>query len=290
MQVEKAIDEFLYATDYPEKTRKWYQVRLAAFTAFTGAIDTSEITVPLVRRYINSLNEREIKKITQHGYGRAVRAFVHFLEREDIVTTSVAARIKLPKFEKKITDALTRVHLKALYNAAGASETPALCARNKAIIAVLSDSGVRASELCGIKVTDVSFEGSIIRIKVFGKGSKERSIPLGKESSNLLRTWLNRYHDGISKYVFTSKKTGVAITPEGLHRLLYTIAAGAGLEDLHIHPHMFRHSYAINAVKAGMNIYDLSYILGHTSLATTEVYLRGLRGYIPHAESVLDQM
>jgi site-specific recombinase XerD len=144
--------------------------------------------------------------------------------------------------------------------------------RNKAIILILLDTGIRASELCQIKIRDIDFENR--RILIFGKGNKERSVPFSKISQKVIETYLELRKINIAKdrntYLFITKD-GKPLNRFGLLNMIERYSASANIYPGH--PHRFRHTFSIQFLRNGGNIYTLQRILGHSTLDMVKKYL-----------------
>ncbi len=271
MRLDAALTEYRYAKDLTPKSQTWYESKLSAFIGWCeeqspSITDVENITAPLVRRYLAFLRDnpsprygRLISSHTLHGSARAIKAFLHWAVREDLLSANVPARIEMPRRVQKIVPALTPQQIDALLRACAESETPDYVARDRAILAVLLDTGIRAAELCTLTLDRVTFGPEEAYLIVNGKGRKQREVGLGQRSRQLLHRYIYRHRSQQApravQTVFLAKG-GTPLTPEGLDRLLYRLRDRAGLTE------------------QGGDLYKLSRLLGHTSVVVTEVYLR----------------
>jgi integrase/recombinase XerD len=146
--------------------------------------------------------------------------------------------------------------------------------RDVAILSMLLNCGIRASELTGLKIEDVHFEGERGSwIKVFGKGRKERIVPLGNKTALTLRRYLRERPETEEPYVFLSTHKH-RLSLRGLESIFRRF--GSDLQSVRCSPHTCRHSYSMAHVAEGTNPYVLSKTLGHSSISITEHYLRGI--------------
>jgi integrase/recombinase XerD len=146
--------------------------------------------------------------------------------------------------------------------------------RDFAILLLLMDTGIRASELCGLRLGDIQ-DGYI---NVFGKGSKEREVGLGPNAARALWKYVNQYRKELSpkqseEHVFIGQG-GIPLERNGLYQALRRIGARAGIEGVRLSPHTFRHTFARAWLENGGEIFKLSRVLGHSEMQTTQVYLR----------------
>lgn len=291
MQLEAARIEFGYAKDHTPASQQWYRNRLGAFFTWAGeqGIDAVEgITAPLVRRYLD-YRRPGLSSHTLHGHARAIKAFLNWAVFEGLLDEVVPKRIALPKREQKVIAVFTDDQLDRLF---AACEQP----RDAAILAVLLDTGVRAAELCSLTLDNTHFtpEGAYLLIR--GKGRKEREVPLGRKARQRLHRYIYRSRPRTtSRAVFVSAQTSGPLTPFGLDELLYRLRDRAGREHftgIRVSAHTFRHCFAVRSLEAGVDLYRLSRLMGHSSVAVTEGYLKAVtsRQARQGVASVLDSL
>ncbi len=304
MELHAAFTEFLYAKDHSPASKAWYTSRLGAFMRWTeaqGTTSVEDITAPLIRRYIDERRTAPCKtgkpldSHTLHGHVRAIRAWLNWAAREDLVDEKVPHRVSLPKREQKVLGILSPAHIELLFRASDQSETPEYVARDRALLAVLLDTGLRASELCTLTIDRVHFNPDGAYFLVDGKGRKQRELPLGAKSRQLLHRYIHRARPRSNQPRVFLAKGGTPLTAEGLARLLYRLRDRAGADRFigaPIHAHTFRHTYAVRCLEAGMDVYRLSRLMGHSSVAVTEGYLKAFtsRQARQNAVSVLDSL
>ena len=294
VQIQSALLEFAYSKDHSPASRAWYRSRLGAFTAWLGGqgIDTLEgITAPLVRRYIDerrtsiSQTGKPLDSYTLHGHVRAIKTLLNWAASEGLMDEKLARRISLPRRAQKLLPVLTQDQIRRLNLAC---ET----LRDRAILAVLLDTGIRASELCGLTLDRVVLTQDDAYLVVHGKGRKTREVGLGRQSRQALHRYLirERGRAGSNQVVFL-RRGGDALRPEGLDRVLYRLRDRAGLAGVRVGAHVFRHTYAYTYIAQGGDVMRLSRLLGHTSISTTQGYLTAFSARdARHGQSVLDTL
>jgi site-specific recombinase XerD len=303
MHIDAACVEFGYAKDWSPASRAWYAGRLGAFREWLsgeGITELEGITAPLVRRYIEyrrSTHRRStpsarygkmLDSHTLHGHVRVIRALLHWAAREDLLEEKVAKRIALPRKEEKVLGILQPAHLDKLFAVCEKAETPEYVARDRAILSLLLDTGLRASELCGLTLERVVFTGEGAHLVLHGKGRKQRIVGLGKKARLALHRYVYRHRPATEdSRVFVSKR-GTPLTTEGLDRLLYRLRDRAGIEGVRCSAHTFRHTYAVRFLEAGGDIYTLKTLMGHSTVVVTEGYLKQFRP--KQGSSVLDAL
>ena len=288
MLLTAAMTEFAYAKDWTPASRRWYDHKLRVFTDWCAAqeppvANVEAITAPLVRRYIEARRTAPTPQgnlpdsFTLHGHVRAVRAFLFWAASEELLDEKVPKRIALPKREQKVLAILSREQIARLMRAAARTDTPA---RDTALLSLLLDTGCRASELCGLTLDDVTFTAEAAWLLVHGKGRKQREVALGKKARMSLHRYIHRERKApaTERNVFLGRKGPLA--PEGLDRLLYRLRDDAGVEHFRgvsVGAHRWRHTHAVMALEAGMDVYAVSRQMGHSDISVTaNSYLRAV--------------
>lgn len=286
LTLDATYAEMCYAKDWTPKTRRWYDERLGRFTRWakqTDVNDLSDITAPLVRRYLDELRTtptartgKPMDSYTLHGHARAVRTLLFWAAAEDLIDEKIPKRIALPRREQKVLRMLDDRQIELMLDSAKRTDTPL---RDTALLSLLLDTGCRASELTGLRLEDVTFTPDVAWILVHGKGRKQREVGMGKRARAALHRYIHRErHAGPEeRRVFLGRKG--PLTPEGLDRMLYRLRDTAGrqhFEGVSVGAHRWRHLHAVKALEAGTDIYTLSKSMGHSEVGVTEGYLRAV--------------
>ena len=182
-----------------------------------------------------------------------------------------AAALDLPRRPRKLPRTLSPGEAERLIEAAAGTTPRAL--RDRALVEVMYGSGLRVSEALGLHRRSVDLEERLVR--VLGKGSKERIVPLGRPAVDALRRYIamGRPHlDARSRPDLFLNARGGALTRAGAFLILRRLAEKAGLEPLRVHPHLLRHSFATHLLEGGADLRSVQEMLGHADLATTELY------------------
>lgn len=219
------------------------------------------------------------RKLTGHTvncYLRSIRAFWGWLLREGFVDNNLFARMKIPKPPKKIITPFTEEQIQRLIQNIDASTTMGV--RDYAIVLAFLDTGMRLGELIGLKICDIDFRNSAL--KVFGKGAKERGLPIGRRL--MAAMWKYGLHrpkpaTGLINNFFLNK-TGRPLTKNRVETIIKNLGEKAGLQGVRCSPHTFRHTFCIQFLRNGANIFTLQQMTGHSSIEV-------LRGYVALAES-----
>jgi integrase/recombinase XerC len=237
-----------------------------------GAIEPRDWNTRTLRAFVAWLHEQGYAKSTVARRLAAVRSFGKFLCREGTLAANPAEALRGPRQEKKLPHFLTRDDVQKLL--AAPSATDPVGRRDRAWLEVLYSGGLRVSELSGLNLDDVDLGDGVLVVR--GKGKKERLALLGEPAKQALTLWLpdraailaRRKRE--SPAVFLNQ-SGTRLTVRSVGRLLEKYLALAGL-DPRTSPHTLRHSFATHMLDAGADIRGVQELLGHKSLATTQVY------------------
>ncbi len=285
MHLTDAYTEFLLAHDYQPATRRCYHDRLGRFIRWCAAQTPPVTTVAglsttLVRRYIDDRKShpsaatgKPLDSYTLHSQTRSLLAWLNWLVAEGLLDASVPQRIKAPRREDKVLHVLDKRQIDRLFLAAEASPT---AVRDKALLSVLLDTGLRAGELCGLERRDVhlSPDDGYLLVRM-GKGRRQREVPLGKKARLALARHLRSH---AAEAVFPGIGSA-PLTPSGVDQILYRLYDKAGrqhYQGLKLGAHLFRHTFAVRFIEAGGDVYKLSRLMGHSQITTTEGYLRAV--------------
>ncbi len=202
-----------------------------------------------------------------------VRSFYRFLLLEDIIETDPTELLDFPKLGRTLPDVLTVDEVDTIESVIDLSEAEGQ--RNKAIIETLFSCGLRVSELCNLKMTDLFLDEGFIRVE--GKGSKQRLVPISPKAVKELQLFFidrNTYdiRPEYQDYVFVSKKRKKNLSRIMVFHLIKQLVALAGIEKT-VSPHTFRHSFATSLLEGGANLRAIQAMLGHESIGTTEIYM-----------------
>lgn len=220
-----------------------------------------------IKKYINSLNESD--RSVAHTI-TALRSFYKFLIINKKVQNNPMNLIKPPKLSKKIPKVLNVDEIDKLLNIKLENEFDY---RNKAMLELMYACGLRVSEIVDLKLTDIDLVNSIV--KVFGKGSKERIIPIGEYANAALGIYINHYRDlllknKISDYLFINNQ-GNKMSRVGFFKMLKKLALKEGIKR-DFSPHTLRHSFATHLLDSGADLRSIQELLGHSSISTTQIY------------------
>ncbi len=263
----EVVDEYLdakVAQQLSKFTLKDYRHTLARFKEFLGDVPIADIQAREIRGFLATLTG--LKKKTVRNYWVALSSLWTWSINEGYVENHVVRKVTPPKPDEKAILPFTREDITALMNIESR-----LTNRNRAIMYVLLDTGIRNNELCTLKLGDL--DGNMILVRK-GKGGKERSVPVSMKTLQILLNYITdreRDEDDYSPYLFPSVATKGRLRIDSLYHLLKKLGIRAGV--VNVYPHRFRHTFAINYLRNGGDIFTLQKILGHTSLEMTKRYL-----------------
>jgi integrase/recombinase XerC len=224
-----------------------------------------------VRGYLSQLVRQGIAKVSIARKLSAIRSFYRYLMREKLVTANPIANTSSPKLDKHLPDFLTADEIARLLAAPDPAKP--LGQRDRAFMELLYASGLRVSELANLEMAQVDLESDEIR--VWGKGSKERVVLMGKPAATALTFYLSGGRPALlgkkkSPSVFLNYEGG-RLTERSVQRILSKYARAAGIAR-RVHPHMLRHTFATHLLDGGADLRVVQELLGHANLATTQIY------------------
>ncbi len=251
-----------------DKTLIYYRSSLSKALAFLGA-DTplQALTLSRLREYYLFLKEKELSSVTLQSYIRALRSFLTWCYREDYISQDLSEKFRLPKAQRKEVDTLTDSEVRALL--ACFNPRSLLQLRNLCICSLMLDSGLRRDEVVTLSLSLLHVrEGYAI---VNGKGSKQRTVPLGLHTRKLLLRYLSRRPGcALSDRVFLKADLS-PISGNTVRQMFDRLKVRAGIPRLKAH--LLRHTFATRYLENGGDMYSLQQILGHTSLEMVKRYV-----------------
>jgi integrase/recombinase XerD len=233
------------------------------------ALDVSEFLAELAAG--DGDERRPCSAATIHRKAACLRSFYKHLRREDLVSEDPTAALTAPRRGKKLPQVLSHGEVKSLLAQPRGSEPAAL--RDRALLELMYACGLRASEAIGLEVGDVDLERSFVR--PYGKGSKERIVPVGTEAAAAVRNYLRSGRpklvgSGTEHKLFVNQRGG-GLTRQGLYKIIRGHARKAGL-DGKMSPHTLRHTFATHLLSGGCDLRSVQEMLGHADISTTQMY------------------
>lgn len=278
-----AVDEFVASlAGASGHTAEAYERDVRQFVAWAergGCPSPDQLDHTTLRRYLAFLTTRQFARRSMARKAAALRAYLRYLHRQGIIATDPGRSLRAPKGEARLPRVPRQAEAVALLDAASAAELEdddaagaATAWRDLAVLEVLYGAGLRVSECCGLTLEAVDTNRGFLT--VLGKGSKERRLPLGEPAKAALRGYLAH---GRPELV-TERTPPDAVFLNARGRRLTTrdarrIVARHPLPDGQtLHPHAFRHAFATHLLERGADLRAVQELLGHTDLATTQIY------------------
>jgi integrase/recombinase XerD len=261
-----------------EKTLKAYRIDLRQFSEQTSSQEVTETTSETLEEYIAKLHQKYKPKTVKRKIA-SLKALFHYLEYKEIIDRNPFNKIQVRFREPVILPKTIPLHtvetfLTTIYRQRVNANTDYQrrnALRDVAVAELLFATGMRISELCTLSSSDVNLHDGIILI--YGKGDKERRIQIGNEAViNILKEYKNDFQTEIKKCNhFFANQSGKALSDQSVRRMINKYSSLAAIE-LHITPHMFRHTFATSLLEADVDIRYIQEMLGHSSINVTEIY------------------
>jgi len=281
--LEDIIEEYMYhcmAKGMTAKTiknkRQEYKQLVQYLKEKRAITELQSITTHDLKAYVRSKKQSGLQPQSIQSMGKMVRAFFNWCVKEEYLTESPMKKVELPKVPKKVIEGFTAQEIAKMISAFTFKDY--LEVRNKAVIALMADCGLRSMEVRGLKESDVRDTNILVN----GKGNKERIVFISPALKKILikyeRMKKQYFNDRIQfeDNYFLSYQ-GKALSHVGIYNLVKEGAKRAGISGKRVSPHMVRHYYAVAALNSGtVDTYSISKLLGHSSVNTTEIYLSSL--------------
>lgn len=254
-----------------------YRIDISQFLTFLKEKKHSlqDVDRLFIRLYLAKLNEKNYHKNSIIRKISALRTFFRYLCQENEIKTNPIVYLSTPKKEKSLPRYLEEKEVTELLESVSAS-TP-LGSRDRAILETLYSTGMRISELTNLNIGDIDFLGGMV--KVYGKGSRERIIPIGEKALNFLRKYLQVREGSVNQKVTKPKDEnslflncyGSRLSARYICRLIDKYIKKISLKKK-VSPHVFRHSFATHLLNAGCDLRSVQEMLGHVNLKATQIY------------------
>jgi site-specific recombinase XerD len=274
MNIEKLISSYLdylkSVKRYSPQTVKAYSSDLNQFIVFSNInrkTTSKDLTERFIKSYLMHLSESGIDKRSISRKLAAIRGMITFAFRNSITDSNVSAYVKNPRSNKKLPEITTTDSILKIYDLAEeAEDNPA---RIKIIFELLYGCALRVGELCILNVDDLDLTSKIIR--VMGKGSKVRIVPVGSKSIDIIKEYLSQNNSKNKNYPLITTKGGNRIYPKYVYRIVNKYLSKV-TDIKKKSPHILRHSAATHMLDAGADLRAVKEILGHENLSTTQIY------------------
>ena len=285
MLLQDVLKEFLFdckMRKLSERTLKGYKNNNLSLLRYLenefNIVELGDVHYKLIQQYINYLITKHLKESYINGLIKCFRAFFRYCYDEEYIKINPMDKIKCQKQPITLIETFLDSEVVNMVNYYDGKRF--LDIRNRMIMIFLFDSGIRNSELCQIKMSDIRNT----HINIIGKGNKQRYVPITPTMNKVLIKYM-RVREGYIKdkfayekdYLFLSQK-GKKLTIETVERIVLDAGVHVGVRDsIRISPHTCRHYYAQTQLKNGCDIYTLSKLLGHSNINITKIYLQSMR-------------
>lgn len=283
LQFRKYFDFLRIEKQVAQNTFVSYEFDLARYSDFLqklGFDSAVKVTEEYISKFIQTLRERNLAPRSVARTLSAVRGFHRFLMGEDNTKDDPTQNIDSFKRSKNLPDVLSVSEIDEIFKQPELGKP--LGIRDRAILETLYATGIRVSELVNLKQSNLMFDDELIL--VFGKGSKERLVPIGQSA----RTWITKYQKearaihakrGKSLDILFLNARGTKMTRQAIWNIIRAHARSAGIKK-EVHPHTLRHSFATHLLEGGADLRAVQEMLGHADISTTQIYTHIDREYL----------
>ena len=268
--IEEFLRYLLIDKGYSNNTIESYKRDLEKFLEFNKNKDINNISNEDLKKYIKYLNTENLNEKSIARNISSIKSFYKFLVINKYIDSNVSEILYLPKIKKSLPNILTEEDIFKLLDIKPIDN---FSYRNKAMLELMYATGLRVSELINLKLQDIDLNQDIIR--TFGKGSKERVIPIGDYAKEYLEKYIYKYRGNMlkreaSEYLFLNNH-GKQMTRQGFFKIIKKIAKEKGIHN-DLSPHTLRHSFASHLLKYGADLRTIQELLGHSDISTTQIY------------------
>lgn len=275
--MEQAIDAFIIYLHNIKKTSNNTEMsyrrdlnKLRTFLALRNIENVDDICEEDLQDFVKELERQEFKAATVSRHIASIKAFYHFLCKEQMVETDLAEALHAPKVEKKLPEIMTVEEAVSLLDQP-TSDTPKGM-RDKAMLELLYATGIRVTELISLRLSDVNLKMGYI---ICRDGNKERMIPYGNQAKQAVAQYLQSARNALLQDHATDilfvNCSGQPMSRQGFWKLIKSYARQAGIQA-EITPHTLRHSFAAHLVENGADLRSVQEMLGHSDISTTQIY------------------
>lgn len=268
--IEDYINYVYIEKKLSDNTKDAYLSDLLSFKDYLNNKRVDVVNSKDIVSYVNHLTDLKESDKTIARKIVSIRTFFNYLMKEKKIDINPCEKIESPKLRKSLPKTLNFEEINKLLDL---KPKTALEYRNRAMIELMYATGLRVSELVNLEINDINVKDNYVR--VFGKGKKERIVPMAEITTNILNEYLSVYRDSLLKGYLTDKvfisSYGKGITRQAFFKILKKIAKEQGIEK-DFSPHALRHSFATHLLEYGADLRSIGEMLGHENIKTTQIY------------------
>jgi integrase/recombinase XerC len=280
-ELVSAVHDFLTALanerNASEHTQTAYRKDLAKFSAFVGPdLKLGEIDHKLIRNFLGELHASGLSKASVARVLAGLRSFFKWLGKENRVSHNPASLVCTPKLPRHLPRVPTIEEMGQVFTVAESEDSATFSERDRLILELLYGSGLRNSELCGIRLHDIQLKAQLVLVR--GKGKKERMVPFSEATRDALNAYLdvrwkmmNDTRRPQRHEMLLVNRRGAPLTTRSVGRIVKQKAVAAGLSP-DVHPHTLRHAFGTHMLSEGADLRSIQELLGHERLTTTQRY------------------
>lgn len=282
-EMREFIDYIAIERGLSDNTKISYEhdlLRFAEFITNQNNFKFSTVKTHQISEFLALLSELGLSATSRSRYLSAIRGLFKYLYARGVIESDVSELVDLPKLRRKLPDTMSVEDIEKILGVVNVDDKAGI--RDRAILETFYGCGLRVSELIGLKQRDIIYETEIVR--VFGKGSKERFVPIGSSAIK----WIEEYRKMVrplflkklvgNDILFLNQRGG-SFSRMGIWKMVEKYSSLAGIE-FKVHPHMFRHSFATHLLEGGADLRAVQEMLGHADISTTQIYTHLDRDYI----------
>lgn len=268
-EIEMFIEYLIIEKKYSKNTVLSYERDLKKFCIFIKNKKITEITRKDIQNYLNDLSKNQNPRSISRNIS-TLKSFYKYLKLNKVVKINLMDQINNPKTKKSLPKVLSEDEINSLLDIDLKSDFDF---RNKAMLELMYSSGLRVSELINLNISDIDLENDTV--KIFGKGSKERIIPLNDYAKEALKEYVvvhrkELFKHGENNYLFLNNH-GNKMTRQGFFKILKKMANEKKIKT-EFSPHTLRHSFATHLLKYGADLRSIQELLGHSDISSTQIY------------------
>ncbi len=227
------------------------------------SLDSQHLRIFAARSYAGGLAPRSVQRRLS-----AIRSFLCYLQREQVLTHNSGVEVRAPKVKRRLPHTIDVDQMSRLLEIPGKDP---LALRDRAIMELFYSSGLRLAELIALNLSDIDLPDRTVRVT--GKGNKTRILPIGRKSHEALLAWLNARTEwvDVKESALFVCRAGTRVGPRAIQARVARWARIQGL-PMHVHPHLFRHSFASHLLESSQDLRGVQELLGHADISTTQIY------------------